>query len=58
MRRTLCAQPPSGGCELKRLLVCLQGDLVDQPPSGGCELKLATNRQKPIRMQPAAFGRL
>ena len=32
-------QPPSGGCELKRLNGAALIGIGDQPPSGGCELK-------------------
>ena len=35
------AQPPSGGCELKHLLVLNTFLDAAQPPSGGCELKPA-----------------
>ena len=35
------AQPPSGGCELKRTLQTPLYRQACQPPSGGCELKPA-----------------
>ena len=33
------AQPPSGGCVLKRVKQCLAVGYGEQPPSGGCVLK-------------------
>ena len=33
-------QPPSGGCELKRVEKLQRSRKASQPPSGGCELKL------------------
>ncbi len=33
------AQPPSGGCVLKHMLMMLIKLLNPQPPSGGCVLK-------------------
>ena len=34
------AQPPSGGCVLKRAANYVATYTVNQPPSGGCVLKL------------------
>ena len=39
------AQPPSGGCVLKQLLILKESVAYFQPPSGGCVLKLLSGAQ-------------
>ena len=56
--REIMAQPPSGGCELKRVAAWLDRYSRCQPPSGGCELKLAFTVAAAYISFPAAFGRL
>ena len=51
------AQPPSGGCELKRLAFSALEIAPCQPPSGGCELKPAMAATSPVRKnQPPSGG--
>ena len=52
------AQPPSGGCVLKRFLGYLLRNSERQPPSGGCVLKLVGLGKARQHKHPAAFGRL
>ena len=52
------AQPPSGGCVLKRRKHFGHRHRIAQPPSGGCVLKLGEDVFALAVDQPAAFGRL
>ena len=52
------AQPPSGGCVLKRLEAYALSRCLCQPPSGGCVLKQEVAANQAGRAVPAAFGRL
>ena len=45
------AQPPSGGCVLKRQSFPTATSYLPQPPSGGCVLKLAQS----LRIPPCLF---
>ena len=52
------AQPPSGGCVLKRSLQALNDISTRQPPSGGCVLKPHHPRRHQPTERAAAFRRL
>ena len=52
------AQPPSGGCVLKRQHRQNISDRLGQPPSGGCVLKQLRLTENILVRLPAAFGRL
>ena len=52
------AQPPSGGCVLKRICRFLRAVAVGQPPSGGCVLKRHGLKKTLWNKDSAAFRRL
>ncbi len=55
---TVSAQPPSGGCVLKRYRSRTKGASSLQPPSGGCVLKPDSVKTAIGEAKAAAFGRL
>ena len=53
--RPIGRQPPSGGCVLKHIKLCLVAPLPAQPPSGGCVLKpnVADNTAYTVTQPPS-----